>query len=388
MKPATGLKVPILRIPFPEEARRFIHDSLDQVLSSGFLTMGQFTRDFEERFAEFSGAKYAIACNSGTSALEMIIRSLGVRGKSIIVPTNTFIATGFAVINSGNRIIFADSRPETLCLDVDDVARRIDKNTAAVITVHIGGVIEPNVYKLRQLCDAKGLCLIEDCAHAHGCSIDSRAAGTLGVAGAFSFFPTKALVTGEGGMVVTNDEALYKNALKLRNHGKDPELGNRMSVVGNNWRMSEITAILGVQQMRCAAELIAQRQDIARFYDRALASIDGISPLKIADNVNSSYYKYVVYLNERFDRANIKRTLKETYQVNLTGEVYADLCHTEPVWRNVDYAGQPGPAPPVSFDEFPGAEYLAKHHICLPLYPGLTNEEREWVVESLKEVIA
>jgi dTDP-4-amino-4,6-dideoxygalactose transaminase len=382
------MNIPILRIPFSDEDRRSIHDALDQVMASGFLTMGKFTREFEGRFSEFTGARYALACNSGTSALEIIIRSLGIRGRSIIVPTNTFLATGFAVINSGNRIVFADSRPETLCIDVDDVARRIDGRTAAVIAVHIGGVIDPDIYRLKQLCDSKGIYLLEDCAHAHGCAIDGKAAGTIGAAGAFSFFPTKTLVMGEGGAVVTHDEALYKEAAKFRNHGKDPALGNRMSVVGNNWRMSEITAVFGVQQMRRAAEIVAERQRIARFYDQALSSLEGIAPLKLAHNTTSSYYKYIAYLHESLDRAAVKKRLKEEHQVSLTGEVYADLCHTEPVWQRVDYAGQPGPAPPVAPGEFPGAEYLARHHVCLPLYPGLTQEELEWVVESLKKVLA
>jgi dTDP-4-amino-4,6-dideoxygalactose transaminase len=349
--------------------------------------MGHFTREFEERFAEFTGTQYALACNSGTSALELIIRSLGIRGRSIIVPTNTFLATGFAVINSGNRVVFADSLPETLCLDIDDVSRRIDEHTAAVIAVHIGGVIDPDIYRLKQLCDAKGIHLIEDCAHAHGCSIDGQAAGSLGVAGAFSFFPTKALITGEGGMVTTNSESLYREAVKYRNHGKDPALGNRMSVVGNNWRMSEFTAAFGVQQMRRAAELVFQRQEIARFYDGALATAGDLTPLKLAANVVSSYYKYIVYLEDSIDRASFKKHLREDYQVNLTGEVYADLCHTEPVWQTYDYDGRPGPAPSPAAGEFPGAEYLAKHHICLPLYPDLTQAEREWVVEALKTTL-
>ena len=382
------MKVPILRVPFSDDDRRFLHEAIDEVLSSGFLTMGRFTREFEDRFAEFTDAKHALACNSGTSALEIIIRSLGIHGKSIVVPTNTFLATAFAVVNSGNRVIFADSRPETLCLDVDDVSGRIVEDTEAVIAVHVGGIIDPAILRLRQLCDDRGIWLIEDCAHAHGCSIDGKAAGTIGVAGAFSFFPTKVLVTGEGGMITTNDEGLYRQAVKFRNHGKDPELGNRMSVIGNNWRMSEITAVMGVQQMRRASELIADRRETARFYDGALGSVDGVRPLKLGENVTSTYYKYVAYLDEELDRAALKNALKEKYEVSLTGEVYADLCHTEPVWQAVDYAGRPGAAPAVSSGEFPGAEYLSKHHICLPIYPGLSQAEREWVVESLQKVVS
>ena len=380
------MNIPILRVPFSENDRHFIYEALDQVFDSGFLTMGKFTIDFEERFADFQRSKYAIACGNATCALEIIIRSIGIQDKSVIIPTNTFLATGFAVIHSGNRIIFADSNPHTLCLDIDDAIERIDEDTAAIIMVHIGGTIDPEIKRLKEICDERGIYLIEDCAHAHGSNIDGQMAGIIGIAGAFSFFPTKVLVTGEGGIITTDDEALYKEAMKLRNHGKDPELSNHISVVGNNWRMSEITAVVGVQQMRRATEIVAERQAIAQYYDHALKDMNGIVPIALADNVISSYYKYIAYLDEQFDRTYIKKTLKENFQVNLTGEVYADLCHKEPLWHHFDYDGRSGEAH--SKGDFPGAEYLSKHHICLPLYPGLTQEEVEWVIEALGKVLS
>ena len=179
------MEIPILRIPFTEEDREFIHRGLDEILDSGYLTMGRFTRQFEQQFSEFTGAAYAVAVSNGTAALEVTLHALGIEGQSVIVPTNTFLATAFAVIHSGNRVIFVDSDPGTLCLDVGDVRRRIDADTKAVILVHIGGVITPAYEGLKQLCDSHNLYLIEDCAHAHGSSIDGKPAGTLGVAGAF-----------------------------------------------------------------------------------------------------------------------------------------------------------------------------------------------------------
>ncbi len=395
------ISVPVLRLSFSPEDRDFIHSNVDRVLDSGMLTMGAFTGEFEERFASFAGAEHAIAVNSGTAALELILRGLRIEGRSVIVPTNTFLATAFAVMNSGNRVIFADSEPDTLCLDPQDLETRIVPDTAAVILVHIGGLITPAVRRLQKFCRDRSIHLIEDCAHAHGCSIDGEGAGTLGVAGSFSFFPTKVLTCGEGGMVTTNDPALADHIRMLRNDGKNPELGNRMAEPGNNCRMSDITAVLGVQQMRRAREIVHERQRVASFYDSTIPAIPGLQPVTLPPNAVSTYCKYLVYLDERIDRADLKRTLKEEFSVSLTGEVYADLCHTEPLWRKVGGCGlrrdvkDPACArfPLCGCDKipkghFPGAEYISRHHACLPLYPGLTERELSHVVASLKTTLS
>ena len=393
------MDIPILRIPFSEEDKKFIHLGLDQILRSGFLTMGKYTRQFEEMFAEFIGVRYAVSCNSGTAALELVLRALGIEGKSVIVPTNTFLATTYAVMHSGNRVIFADSEPATLALDVADVKQRLTDDTAAIILVHIGGIISPAVYELRKLCHERSLFLIEDCAHAHGCTVDGQHAGTLGVAGAFSFFPTKVLTTGEGGMVTTNDQELARRIGMIRNHGKNPDLSNRMSEYGYNYRMSELNALLGVQQMKKASEIIQERRWIAEFYDKHLEGIPGLRPLKVPANVTTTHYKYVVFLHEEIDRGETKSILKQRFGVSLTGEVYSELCHSEPLWQRFTYCGRqhrnggvachrwPGCRCGDVQEGFPGAEYVSRHHICLPVYPGLSADELEHVVNSLRQVL-
>lgn len=362
--------------------------------------MGKYTQEFEEVFARFVGVKYAVATSNCTVALEIIIRSLGIEGKSIIVPTNTFMATAYAVMQSGNKVVFADCDPKTFSLYPDDLKKRINPDTAAVILVHIGGVITPEYYEIKRICEDNNLHLIEDCAHAFGCSIDGRKAGILGVAGAFSFFPTKVVTTGEGGMITTDDEKVYQNALMIRNHGKNPVMGNRMSQFGYNYRLSEITAVFGIQQMRKSSELTEERRRIARIYDRLLSGDQKIRPLEIPPNAISTYYKYVVFLPEGCARSEVKRVMKEKYGVSLTGEVYADLCHTEPLWQEYTYCGKlrnngrgvncthwPHCGCQTLQDGFPGADYLSKHHICLPLYPGLKDEEVSYVVESLCKTV-
>jgi perosamine synthetase len=394
-----ALKVPILRIPFDENDRQFLTDGLLEIVSSGQLAMGKYTREFEEMFARFVGARYAVSCSNGTSALELIIRALGIEGKSIIVPTNTFLATAFAVLNSRNKVIFADADPETLCLDPKDVEERIQPDTAAVLVVHIGGIITPAIRNLQDLCRSKNLYLIEDCAHAHGSKFDGQDAGTFGIAGGFSFFPTKVLVTGEGGMITTNDEKLADNARMIRNHGKNPARGNRMSEVGHNYRINEMAALMGVQQMRKADRLIEDRRKCASVYDESLKNMPGIRPLNLSSNLFSTYYKYIAYLDENMDRNTVKTMLKQEFDVSLTGEVYADLCHTEPVWERFTYCGVAKNNKSVACSKwpscgcekventFPGSDYISKHHVCLPVYPGLTDAELEHVVKSLTLVI-
>lgn len=394
------MQVPILRIPFDQTDRDFLRQGLEEILSSGRLAMGKNTVKFEELFAEFAGARHAVSCSNGTSALELILRGLGIEGKSVIVPTNTFLASAFAVMHSGNQVVFADSDPETLCLDVKDVERRLRDDTAAVMLVHIGGIITPAVDDLIELCRSKNILLIEDCAHAHGCKIDNRSAGTLQVAGGFSMFPTKVLVTGEGGMVTTNDDDLAERIRMIRNHGKNPTMKNRMSEFGHNYRINEMAALMGVGQMLKAKAVIEERRRVAAFYDEALADVSGIRAVKLPENVYSTYYKYVAYIDENLDRDKVKTAMKEEFNVSLTGEVYTDLCHTEPVWQQFTHCGRSwnnghlacGRWPRCRCGEpqdgFPGAEYISRHHVCLPVYPSLTQEEAQHVVESLKTVLA
>ena len=389
-------QVPILQIPFDGADREFLHGGLEEILDSGFLTLGKWTRQFEEMFATFTGARHCVSVNSGTAALEVILRALGVEGGSVIVPTNTFLATALAAVHAGNRVIFADSDRKTLSLDVADVERRMAADTQAVILVHIGGIVSPAWEELKALCDRRGIYLIEDCAHAHGCAIDGRPVGTLGIAGAFSLFPTKVLTTGEGGAIVTNDDEVARKSSMIRNQGKNPDLGNRISELGHNFRMPEFTALVGVQQVRKSDVVLEERRRTAEFYDRALVNVEGVRPVRPFGP--SGFYKYVAYLAEGVDRARLKKEMKEEYGVSLTGEVYAELCHDEPLWDSYTYCGRARSSPRCSHPEgadcterqngFPGAEYISRSHICLPVYPGLTDDQLQHVVGSLASALS
>ena len=377
------MRIPILRIPFNNDDISFVQKGIGEVLKSGQLAMGKYVAEFERRFAEFVGTKYAVGVNSGTSALEICLRAIDVSGSSVIVPTNTFMATATSVIHAGGRVIFSDVLKKDLCMDPEDLNEKIQRNTKAVILVHIGGIISSQLKAVKEICEDHNLFLIEDAAHAHGSTINGKKAGALGIAGAFSFYPTKVMTCGEGGMIATDDKAIYNKALMLRDHGKPDHRFNTHTEFGYNWRLSEIHAVIGLEQMNKIDWILEERRRVARTYDEKLRNVEGIELIKISSNIKSSYYKYIVYLKEGVDRGYVKDKMKNEYGIELTGEVYAEPCHSQPVFKKY-----PEMMLNKERDKFPGAEYVCNRHICLPLYPGLSEEEVNYVVESLKSVVA
>lgn len=371
------MQIPAAKIYFPEEDRRKILEQVDGILASGQLTLGKYTREFEQKFAEYVGTKYAIAVNSGTSALEIPLRALDVQGSSVIVPTNTFFATPAAVVHAGGKIIFADIT-ENLCLDPESVRQKIQKDTKGVIIVHIGGIVPPQTEEIQDICREHKLFLIEDAAHAHGSTLNGRKAGTFGIAAAFSFYPTKVITSGEGGMILTNDEEIYKRTLVFRDQGKAGFLGNVHTEMGYNWRMSEIHAAIGLAQFARLDEFITARRRIAQIYDRELERITGIALVEIPPEVKSNYYKYVTLLKTGTDRASLKKELKDKYSISLSGEVYELPCHLQPIFMDL-YGFKGG--------ELPMAEDFCKRQICLPIFATMTDEQAKYVVDSLKELV-
>jgi perosamine synthetase len=375
-------RIPLLRIDYSDDDVRFIQDGVAEILASGYLTMDKKVAEFERQFAEFIGVKYAIAVNSGTSALEIPLRALGVEGKSVIVPTITYMATPLAAIHAGAKVVFVDVMPENLSLDPDDLKRKIRKDTVGVIPVHIGGIISPYWQEIESICQEHGLFVLEDAAHAHGASIEGRMAGSLGAAGAFSFYPTKVLNAAEGGIITTNDNKLFEMSVVLREHGKQDHRFNIHTELGYNWRFSEFHALLGLQQMKKVREIIEERQRLAKKYDDELEGIRGITRVIIPSHISCPYYKYIIYLDEQYDREVVKMRLKDEFGVSLPGEVYAEPCHSQPVFKKY-----PDLMQNASDDQFPGSCYVSQRQICIPLYPGLKDDEVGYVVKALKQVL-
>ena len=369
------MRVPPAKIHVPEEDRREILAAIDECLATGQLTLGKHGVAFEEAFAQTAGTKHAIAVSSGTSALEIIFRAIDVAGGEVIVPTNTFFATPAAVQHAGGTVRFAECDPATYAIDVDHARTLIGPNTRAVVVVHIGGVITPRIGELQAMCAQAGIPLIEDAAHAHGSTFEGQPAGSFGLAAAFSFYPTKVITSGEGGMIATSDARINEEARIYRDQGKAGFTSNFHTRLGNNWRMSEPHAVIGRYQLKRLPEFIAARRRVAAIYDRALPAI-GVKPLAVPDTVVSNYYKYIALPPAGVDRAALKKKLRETYDVGLSGEVYEAPCHLQPVF---------GPLPQGTL---PVAEELCARHICLPVSAVMTDGDAEYVVDSLGKALA
>ncbi len=369
-----SLQVPPAQIHVPEEDRQEILRLIDEALTTGQLTLGKIGRELEELFASMHGAKHAIAVSSGTCSIEIPLRAYGVEGKEVLVPANTFFATAAGVIAAGARPKFVDCDPATLAIDLEAVRAAIGPDTAGVVVVHIGGLVTPAIKELRALCDERGIFLFEDAAHAHGSTLGGQHAGTFGFAGSFSFYPTKVITSAEGGMILTDDDAIAEEARTYRDQGKAGFTANVHTRLGYNWRMSEPHAAIGLLQLKRLPEFIAHRQRIAAIYDEGLASLP-LTPVAIPDDASCNYYKYVAYLPDGVDRAELKKTLREDFGVGLSGEVYELPLHEQPVFAPwVD-----GP--------LPSSEHICARHICLPISAVITDDQAHLVLSSLETVL-
>lgn len=349
---------------------------MDEVLVSGALTLGSVTERFERAFAARHGCEHGVAVSSGTAGLEIILRTIGVEGRSVVVPANTFFATAAAVLHAGGTPRFADVDASTFALSPDSVAELLDTTCAAVLLVHIGGVVSPAVEKLDRLCEQHGVVLLEDAAHAHGAGFDGRPAGSFGRAAGFSFYPTKVMTSGEGGMIVTNDADLAAEARLYRDQGKAGFLGGDHVRLGSAWRMSELHAAVGEVQLARLEEFLAVRRHAGRRYDEGLGGATGITSVQLAPGTEPNHYKYLAMLAPGIDRAEFKRRLREDHGVGMSGEVYAAPLHRQPVFGAISH----GP--------LPVSEEVCARHVCLPVHSDIADEEIDQVVAGVRQVAA
>jgi perosamine synthetase len=377
--------VPAARIVFPEPDRAEIASAVTNILATGALTLGPYTRQFEDAFAAAhdngtgsgSGSLSAVAVSSGTAALEILLRIVGVAGRDVIVPANTFYATAAAAVGAGARPVFADVDLATFALSPRTLTAALTRNTAAVVLVHIAGLITPDVDDLRRLCEIHGIPLIEDAAHAHGSTFGGRFAGSFGTAAAFSFYPTKVVTCGEGGMILTTSADLAEEARIYRDQGKGSYGANHHVRPGYAWRMSEFHAVAGLVHLRRLEQFIDRRRAIAERYDAGLAELGFLSPLTEPPGCLSNVYKYVALLPPGVDRAWFKRRLAESHDVRLAGEVYDLPLHLQPVLA--EYA---------SSQSLPAAEDICRRHVCLPVHSDMSDDEADQVLEAVAKVAA
>ena len=364
---------------FDASDRERIHREIDTILDKS-LSMGPHVKAFEEEFASKMNAKHAVAMNSCTSTLEAALLAHDIKDREVIIPSQTFIGTGMAVHLNGGIPVFAEISPKTLCLDLEDVKSKVTKKTAGIILVHMTGIMTPDIMDFKSFCDESNLFLIEDAAHSPGAVIENKFAGTIGDAGCFSFFPSKIMTSGEGGMLVTNNDAVANYARSFQNRGRDMHSDLEVyNIPGRNVRITEISALLGRIQLERLDEFLLKRRMIASLYKSELEQLhfsDKIDVLVPREINSSSYWKVPIILDKRIDRADL------TEKMNVKGIsvdwAYNPPLHLQPVFINLykTYQGQ-----------LPITEDCLNRHVCLPCHPGMTEEDTFRVIEGLRNIL-
>ena len=357
-----------------------------EVLHSDWLTTGPKVDEFEQAFAEFVGAREAVAVSSGTAALHTSMYALDIGpGDEVIVPAMTFAASANCVVFQGGTPVFADVDEETLLLDPAQVEGKITPRTRAIIAVDYAG--QPCDYDaLQAIADRHGLALVDDACHAVGGSYQGRPVGTLAELNTFSFHPVKHLTTGEGGMVTTNDLELARRMRVFRNHGITADHRQRdqqgswfyeMVDLGYNYRLSDVQCALGLSQLHKLPGWVSRRQGIAQRYDATFAEVSAVRPLAVRPDVSHAYHLYVVRIDTEalgIDRDAVFRALRAE---NIGVNVHYIPVHLHPYYR--DRLGtEPGMCPV--------AEAAYERIISLPIFPRMSDHDVDDVIEAVSKV--
>ena len=361
---------------FSPQDRLWIHSEIDAILDSA-LSMGSNVQGFEHEFAGHIGVKHAIAMNSCTSVLEAALLAKGAGGHEVILPSQTFVATGMAVHLVGARPVFAEISPATLCLDLEDVKRRVTDNTAGIILVHMAGLITPDICDFRKFCDDNDLFLIEDAAHSPGASLMGQQAGTFGHIGCFSFYPTKVITSGEGGMMTTNDDEMAEFARSFQHRGKDINSKEEKYIrPGRNVRMTEMSALLGRVQLSHLSEFISRRSHLASLYKCELSGLDGLQ-LILPENLDgSSFWKVPIVFSPELNRTLIGSKMSNAGISVDTA--YQPALHLQPVFQKL-YGTTEG--------LLPVTEDILRRHLCLPCHPRMLDEDISYIADIVKKAI-
>lgn len=336
-------------VPFENNNRKELSRLLEQVFDSGFLSEGEMLRRFEYDFGVFCGLPSA-AVSSGGAALLALYEYAGVRGKDVVVPANTFWASAAAAKLAGAKVIYADCNRDDLCLSLTDLKKKVTPETRAVCVVHIGGHIAFEIEEIAAFCRERNIALIEDCAHAHGASWKDETPGSWGLGGAYSFYATKTMPLGDGGMVVSRDENFLDWVRHWRNYGKEVRNGVVSYPIANgfNYRMNELTAALGIVQTARMPMILSWKKALAEKFDQIFEN-----RILFPNGMSSGYYKYIVFdtpLNEE------------------TGKVF----------NHTDFGNEIEGVPA----DLPNSYWIAEHHRCAPIWYGWPHADEG--IESLK----
>lgn len=356
----------------------FVDDSLmeavNEVFSSGIFTSGKKTKEFEKKFAEFTGVKHAVAISNGTVAIEVALQALRIKkGDEIIVPSHTTMPTIEPVLRLGAKPIFVDICKATYTINPEKIKKALTKKTKAIICVHIYGN-PANLNEIKKICEKNKLYLIEDCAQAHNAKYHGQHVGTIGDVGCFSFYPTKNLtVCGEGGMIVTNNDKVNEISRMLINHGENPNKRYDHVLLGNNHRLSEIHCAIGIKQLELLENFTKRRREIAMLYNQFLKSSQIILPSE-EKNSEHCYHLYVIRVDSKKRDKIIEELKKEEIYLGIH---YPVPCHMQPVIKKM-------------FRKkfiLPITEKISKEIISLPIYPELSDEQVEMICEKIKNLV-
>jgi len=348
-------------------------EAVVSVLKSGVLAQGKRVEEFEEAFAQFIGVKYAVATSSGTAALHSALLSHGIgAGDEVITTPFTFIATANSILLAGAKPVFADIEDDYFNVDPGNVKRKITKRTKAIIPVHLYG--HPvDMKAIMELAHKHGLAVIEDACQAHGATLNNQKVGSFGT-GCFSFYPTKNMTTGEGGMITTNSEDIVQRTKMVRNHGSSQRYS--CEILGSNMRMNELSAALGLVQLHKLPAHNQKRQDNAAYLSQKLRGIQGIQLPKVRQGCQHVFHQYTIRVTEGspISRDELARILKE--RGIGSGIYYPIPIHRQPLYRKLGYD-----------DDLPISEKMSQQVISLPIHPGVTRQELDFISEVVKEVL-
>jgi perosamine synthetase len=366
------MKIPLCKASLGDEEKKIINEVIDSRVYVG----GEKTKKFEEEFAEYIGAKYAMSFNSCTSALHSIILALEIKGK-IAVPSFTFVASANSIRTAGCEPVFVDISSETFNMDPNSLERALEKypDIKAVMVVHYAGQ-SCDMDRLQEIADKNNLIIIEDSAETCGGEYNGRKTGSFSF-GCFSFFPTKNMTTGEGGMVTFNESELLEKLKALRGHGitgKKENSWERSAILpGYNFRMGEINAAMGLAQLKKLEEMNDKRIKIAEKYNPFLKQFSEITIPKKLEGVKHVYQMYVIKLKDSIDRDNFVMKLREK---GIEASVHFDPpVHLQDAYLNSEKV------------ELSNTENVYKRVVTLPIYPDMTNEEIDYVCKSIKKIL-
>lgn len=357
--------IPIAKPIIDENEKRRVMEVLD----SGMISIGKVVAEFEERFAQYTGSKHAVAVSSGTTALHMALMASGVKaGDKVLTTPFSFIATANAALYMGAVPVFCDIENRSFNIDPQKIreALKNDPDIKALLIVHLFG--HPcQMDEIMEIVEKHNLILIEDCAQSHGAYFDKKHTGTFGVTGTFSFYPTKNMTTAEGGMVITDSDEVYDHLKMLREHGASKTYEHVM--LGFNFRMTNIEAAIGLGQMDKLDSFNKARAENAAYYSEALKGLPWLEIPEVLDNCTHCFHQYSLKVK---DRDAFTDHLKENgvgFKV-----YYPTTIPDQPLFRDMGYSG----------DCYPISKEMTGKIVSIPVHPAITKEDREKVVQVIK----